>query len=72
MPSYSPAAAYHYLRNKRKHGIKVAVLPKASVVGRGTQMTVTDATDATPGTPVTGGGALRVYVRSDLTNWVVH
>lgn len=71
MRSHSPAAAYHYLRRKRQHGVKVAYLPSAATVGRGHQLFVTDAVDKTAGVTVTGGGAYRVAVRSDRTNWKV-
>ena len=49
----------------------VADLPSAADVGVGTRSFVTDATGPTFGATVVGGGAVKVPVYSDGTNWKV-
>ena len=50
----------------------VSGLPTASTVGAGSMAFVTDATSTTTYTTVTGGGANKVLVISDGTNWIIH
>jgi hypothetical protein len=49
----------------------VAALPSASVSGSGARAFVSDALTPTFGTTVVGGGAVKVPVYSDGTNWKV-
>lgn len=50
----------------------VSGLPTASTVGAGSMAFVTDATSTTTYTTVSGGGANKVLVISDGTNWIIH
>jgi hypothetical protein len=49
----------------------VADLPNATAVGSGARAFVSDATGPTFGATVVGGGAVKVPVYSDGTNWKV-
>jgi hypothetical protein len=49
----------------------VANLPTAVSAGNGAEAIVTDSTVATNGGTVVGGGAIRVLVRSNGTNWLI-
>lgn len=49
----------------------VSALPAAGTAGGGTIAYVTDATSTTSGTTVAGGGANKVMVYSDGTNWII-
>ena len=51
--------------------VTVASLPSASTVGAGSRSFVTDSSVSTFGTTVAGGGATKVPVYSDGTNWKV-
>ena len=52
-------------------GVAVASLPSASTAGAGARSFVTDATATTFATTVAGGGANKVPVVSDGTNWII-
>jgi hypothetical protein len=49
----------------------VATLPSAATAGAGARSFVTDASGPTFGSTVAGGGAVKVPVYSDGTNWKV-
>lgn len=55
----------------RVPGVAVASLPSASTAGVGARSFVTDATATTYASTVAGGGANKVPVFSDGTNWII-
>jgi hypothetical protein len=57
--------------NLRRHAQTVANLPSAADMGAGACTIVTDADTPALGDVVVGGGAVRVGVRSDGTDWRV-
>lgn len=52
-------------------GVVVASLPAAATAGAGARSFVTDALTPTYGAAVTGGGAVKIPVYSDGSNWIV-
>jgi len=59
------------VRNVRTPGVTVASLPSAVTAGDGARGFVTDATATTFLSTVAGGGANKVPVVSDGTNWLI-
>lgn len=61
--------SYVHALNVRTHGVTVAGLPTAATAGAGARAFVTDANATTFASIVADGGANRVPVYSDGTNW---
>lgn len=60
------------LRYLQNTGVTVATLPAAAAGNAGSRAYVTDANATTIGTTVAGGGANKVMVWSDGTNWKIY
>lgn len=68
----APTTRLHVNGPIRTASYTVATLPSASTVGQGAMAWVTDSSVTTFRSTVAGGGANKVQVISDGTNWLVH